>query len=643
MTKNKEFTYADLIAYFHEVMPSIDLAQKRNRLSGLSQFQRHFGVTDGDLIGPVLGRNFEKSLSDFLNSRDQSQRGTIKNLKSYLRAWRKIYDELIAKRGWHFRTLHEAANHFYNLARTTNPQLTRTQLAKEAGLRMYDIERFLEYTDSVLEKTLPAIQRLEKALKAPTGSLTIFIKHVSKGIRMNPPQRSEYGKRNRTLCLSKYRLRADQFTLHLSKEWRPYFDFKTDDVVIGSIKRNKHWRLRPVAEAGLSSRWMLPHVTTADGKLYSATAQFRLGILCMFFGALAQIEINDSPGVKKYHPADFSLAWIADYDLVTESVGYLVERYGGVYTNTVHKVFLEAQTFLHPQFGYIRQKDHFRRKLITPVTEVEWSKWCDEQLRLINEHLRQLNRGKKFTQTRDPFLPIRDYIQNQHPITVLLDLALNLSRYIDSHPTIPTKHRRPLERTLFFVEVITEQPLRLKMFYLMTYFPDNTGNLYQRANGDWAIRFPKEAFKNEYGAAQKAYDVAFTKDLSTKVEKYIREILPSFQNERHLVFPSFPRRHLYPSRPNALEIAFRAATWKFLPGCKGFGPHAARHLVATDFIKNHASGWQTAADVLHDTLETVRKAYAFLQAEDGYKFYRAYLSDIRSQHSAIDSQEGRKP
>ena len=84
------------------------------------------------------------------------------------------------------------------------------------------------------------------------------------------------------------------------------------------------------------------------------------------------------------------------------------------------------------------------------------------------------------------------------------------------------------------------------------------------------------------------------------------------------------------SRSVALEQAFRDATRRFLNGCKGFGPHAVRHLVATDYIKNREGGWQTAADVLHDTVEVVRRAYAFLRAEDGHKFYKIYLSAMRA-------------
>ena len=51
-------------------------------------------------------------------------------------------------------------------------------------------------------------------------------------------------------------------------------------------------------------------------------------------------------------------------------------------------------------------------------------------------------------------------------------------------------------------------------------------------------------------------------------------------------------------------------------------------MVATEYIKNRENGWQTAADVLHDTIMTVKTAYAFVKAEDGHKFYKSHLAEF---------------
>ena len=70
-------------------------------------------------------------------------------------------------------------------------------------------------------------------------------------------------------------------------------------------------------------------------------------------------------------------------------------------------------------------------------------------------------------------------------------------------------------------------------------------------------------------------------------------------------------------------------TRQFIPGCPGFGPHAVRHIVATDYIKNNPNGFQIAADVLHDKLQTVLTHYAHLKAADGHRHYQQYLQGVR--------------
>jgi integrase len=271
----------------------------------------------------------------------------------------------------------------------------------------------------------------------------------------------------------------------------------------------------------------------------------------------------------------------------------------------------------------------------------QWNQWCDDQLAQLNHDLKELKKGGKFVQTRDPFIPIKEFIERDHPLTVMIELAQSIAEYLRSHPMLKPSARLATERTLFLVELLTEQPLRLKMLYIMTYLDDNTGNLYRRANGSWALRFPKEAFKNERGAAQKPYDVPFSEYLSARINDYLLRILTKIPNRGDRVFPCVkPVKKGTRTRSTSLEHAFRNATRRFVKGCKGFGPHAVRHIVATDYIKNNESGWQTAADVLHDTIETIRKAYAFLRAEDGHKFYRDYVTKLRANHPKETKYKG---
>jgi integrase len=61
--------------------------------------------------------------------------------------------------------------------------------------------------------------------------------------------------------------------------------------------------------------------------------------------------------------------------------------------------------------------------------------------------------------------------------------------------------------------------------------------------------------------------------------------------------------------------------------CPGVGPHTIRHLIATAIIKKTGE-FNTAALVLHDREETVRKHYAHLLTEDGNTRYRSLFPSL---------------
>lgn len=76
-----------------------------------------------------------------------------------------------------------------------------------------------------------------------------------------------------------------------------------------------------------------------------------------------------------------------------------------------------------------------------------------------------------------------------------------------------------------------------------------------------------------------------------------------------------------------LNRRFEPLTEQFLMQCPGVGPQAMRHIVATAIIK--ASGeFNTAALVLHDEEETIKRAYAHLRPEDGHTRYRKLFPGI---------------
>ena len=82
-------------------------------------------------------------------------------------------------------------------------------------------------------------------------------------------------------------------------------------------------------------------------------------------------------------------------------------------------------------------------------------------------------------------------------------------------------------RDLLLIRLITSNPLRAKNLKLLTYKPDNTGNLYKKDDGSWNIWIDKKAFKNVKGAAgDQDYDIPVTANVWPIIEEYINVYRP---------------------------------------------------------------------------------------------------------------------
>lgn len=77
----------------------------------------------------------------------------------------------------------------------------------------------------------------------------------------------------------------------------------------------------------------------------------------------------------------------------------------------------------------------------------------------------------------------------------------------------------------------------------------------------------------------------------------------------------------------SLNRRVEALTAKHVMNCPGVGPHVIRHIVATAIVKITGE-YSTAALVLHDKEETVKKAYSHLCSEDGHARYRGLFPEV---------------
>lgn len=632
---DKQRAYSDLIAYFEmKVAPTLGTQQRRNQLSTLALFLDHLGLSDRNEIGPELADRFELSLASFLdaNKHADKARGTLNNYKSHLRGWKKTWDALAALEiQRQFNTFHESFQYYFELAKEKDPTLLLSGLSKTANVHLSTLFQFTRNVAQPKLSSRPAIERLEVILDTPRGALSAFVKNTTRSVYsdgMSKRNTTEYARRLTALKAKPYRLSEQEISIGLAKELKQFLLYKTETIVM-PLKRNQPWRLQPV-EKYSGPRWHLQHCSP-DGERFAATGQKAFNSYVMYFGALKEL---------KYEPAKFSFVFMADFSLIKEVVEYMTRRLG-CFTTSLEQCLQISQSVLFPEFGYIRQHPEFAGKLPTPVDPAKWSEWCDQQFSLLRQFFASLKKKSEIKRTRNPHAIIKEYLDRDHPISILFELVANISQYLEDHPLMLKQSRIALERDLFLVRLLQLQPMRIKMFRDMSYFEDGSGNLYKRSNGCWAIQFKPGDFKNERGAAQKEYDVPLPEYMWADVERYLREIRPKFNDPRPLVFVanSSPSK-VTDKNTNFLANAFQLRTRQFLDNCKGFGPHCARYLVGTDYIKNNPNGFQVAADVLHDKLETVLEHYVHLKAADGHKFYQAWLSKVRLDWSASRESSG---
>jgi transcriptional regulator with XRE-family HTH domain len=202
-------------------------------------------------------------------------------------------------------------------------------------------------------------------------------------------------------------------------------------------------------------------------------------------------------------------------------------------------------------------------------------------------------------------------------------------------------------------------------------------NLYHKRDGSWHLRFDERDFKNEKGedleegVLSRPYDVPVLTSVWPALVEYIfgGHFAVLKESTGDGLIKARSKWGLSPLNPDE-ELAtlrcpyvFRTMsdwikrlrvtrldgygtaqirtpvlsrrifklTRRYLRGCKGFSAHACRHLVASDYIKNHPDGYRAAAAALHNSERIVRKHYAWVEVGDlmnPWNNYHEHLQEL---------------
>lgn len=624
------------------------------------------GAGDTLPLGEEIGANFPVELAAYITLMGGrgKRKATLLNNKSIMWAVHESAVELIKTRGLP-EGFSEALDH----------------LISEAGLSSYQISHMLGLDEKLVSfwrqgrsipalKSLPTIERLEDLFALQRGTLSSRLPHFGAVCVVGRPEAGTTPWRKHLSELHKYNYGLKGLPPQVQAEFDDLVRFYTDDIWVEErgFKRNSEWRIR-------------------RNRGESPTAEIYRKRVDYFLGYLRQ-PTDGHPWLRgKGLPVEsHSLALLTNADLVISYVEFLRERtQAKAYNNgTITFVILGAM-LMRKETGFLRQQPAYGLRLPEPVPADRWDEWCDTNRKRLTDFLKKISKSKNkpFHKTRDPFAPVRNIIEErQHPIGALMEMIAHMKRLIPLRTQNGPEFLAVHMRNLAFAEFITSYPLRVENFSLMKWIPssaadilaydkpfietDEESNLYQKPDGSWWIRFDHMYVKNA-----KALDVPVAKSVVPSLKEYLFKHRPVLNRSirrslgwvrEHSNLPPLTRAEeravdlcSFVFRPCPMHIrkksvanlggykgvdqimtanlsqAMFVLTQKLIPNCKGFRPHAVRHIVASEYIKNYPNGYAVAAAALNITEKVVREHYAWVRPCDQIKPWQDYHENLRER------------
>jgi hypothetical protein len=546
---------------------------------------------------------------------DGKSEQSIRDRKSLLRRWRTLFLALDRAQAAEERRQSPFLN---ALIRALPAGISIKQLAQQAAVPYGSIQR---WRHGVLPtaRSLPMLRRIERYLAMPEGQLVDCLTPFSAGT-LNVPSLGatiEYRQRLGKLLLSPYRLGV--VTDRLRAQWGEFLEYKTPLLAFG-IRRSERGRWSPSClhpgQDQLKKQWF----AFTDVGEHVPAASVNWGYAASYLGWL---------GTHGEHPDDAeTLAWFADHTLLDKYLSWYLRRSGGK-AHGGHIGFVSfALSLVHPLTGYLTQRHALRQTLPGLVSVERWAEMCHSAFTSLKDHKKALQRAA--VKSRDPNEPVAHVLQLEDPLMALKDMR---ARMRADRPTAGTFTEAIWGRDMALIGLMMCSPLRAKNLRHLKYLPDGTGQLRCGNDGGWELVIPRGEFKNRDGAAKEReycveLDPGIYRDLEAYLKIYRPMLLRGNQSATNLLFVT-TKRGLTNLPWSSMNRRFETLTKRYLMRCPGVGPQAFRHIVTTGIVKKSGE-FSTAALVLHDEEETVRKNYAHLVSEDGHTRYRKMFSGMFS-------------
>lgn len=597
-------------------------------------------------LGDDVTVNFVAALTAYLKGeedRGKSKR-TIADRKSILWSFHESTLDLVKNNGLP-RGFAECLT--YLISTSGKPACRIAALAgiSERGLLSW---KSGQYNPGLSSK--PIVQRLEEIFGVQPGTLTGRVMNFEAVFTRGrlPTGATTWRAHQKKLSKSPYILRDKNLPPGLQSEIDDLVLFHTDEDWASErgLGRGAEWRIRPNGKC-----------PTAD-KVIDGVREF-----CGFLRLPPDAD-NEWGRGRGIPVKSHSLALLSDTELV---IAYLKFKSSRTHSKTYNRETLafisRCSSLLQKGTGFLRQQPVYGGRLPRPVPPHEWDDWCETNHERLLQFRRSIRKSKNrpVSVSRDPFAGVRSIIRDrEHPLEALLEMTANMRRLGPQKAGGSRDGYAVFMRDLTFGEFVASYPMRVENFTGLTWVPNDPADLfdpekryvktreeshlYQKSDGGFWIRFSSKEVKNgqpiDVPVAKSVngtlldYLLKHRPVLNDAVKRAIRrrrgaDGLPPLTPEEELSIDTCP----FVFRPSpfavqrlspgvfagykgieqmsnvALSEALYRMTQRYIPDCIGFHAHSVRHLVASEYIKNHPNGLAEAAAALNISIETVERHY----------------------------------
>lgn len=625
----------------------------KNRLSALNVFMKHFNFTDKDIVGPEFDVEFESYVLQFKENMAIEGKAdrTIQDRVEFLTKWRELVFQL-ADSAELPDDFHEALTEAMQRRRISSRQLA--QITRIADTTIY---WWMSGKTRPTRNVESQIKKIEEALRLPPDTLAsrlgfvIKRKQITAAAKENKLKMSSYTARLSRQWKREHKLRyLIDVPESIQAEWKQLVKYKTS-ILREHASSNDVWRVKPLDKIGNKPRWF----GLVDDFQYVPAADACWSFIGRYFSWLA-LDI-DKGGAGYAVERINTLAWVLNQELMKQFLAWHQERSGNILHGGIISVLHYSAMLLRPKTGFLWCNPQFARKLDKKARvgclgfEIEgmdldelsdaWQKRCEQVWDRYQKDAKFLDGHKSKKKAREPKERISDILAHPRPLSVVIDM---LAAYKKNPPScLNTKRYAVWTRDVLLLAWLTANPLRIGHFALMKYSPDNTENLYRHEDGYWHYRCARDDFKNSpkqyMNTPEGLYDVRLPEYVGEAIELYLKEgrpLLAGAHDGNYLFLPEkFANKTehdrtgaevpVFYDRWNsdAMSTRVRIITQASREGNPGFGPHAFRHIVATDYLKRYPGAYKLVADLLCDRLDTVIKEYGHTSAQDGLDVHYA--------------------